>query len=83
MVATRKTTNKLGTSYSQMPAQDIWQREAEEAEASEDDTKLPPLSMADGGHLRLRAVFPPNCLCAVFPRICPLQFSHAFFFDFL
>ena len=60
MVATRKSVNLHSTSYSQMPAQEMWQREAAEEEASEeeaseeDDTLLLPLSMADGGHLLLQ-----------------------------
>ena len=60
MVATRKTTNKLDTSYSQMPAQDIWQREAEaetasgEEEEEEEEASFPPLSMSDGNHIRIQ-----------------------------
>ena len=42
MVATRKTTNKLDTSYSQMPAQDIWQREAEAETASGEPAETTP-----------------------------------------
>ena len=56
MVGTRKT-DRIQTSYSQLPAQDIWQREAEaQEEASEEDSKesLPPLSMGNGSRLRLQ-----------------------------
>ena len=52
MVATRKTVGLHSSSYSQMPAQEMWQREAEEAE--EEASEFQPLTMPDGSHLRLQ-----------------------------
>ena len=52
MVATRKT-GRIGTTYSQMPAEEIWQREAEEA-SEEEASEFQPLTMPDGGHLLLQ-----------------------------
>ena len=74
MVATRKSVNLHSTSYSQMPAQEMWQREAEEAseeEAEEEASEFQPLTMEDGGHLRLQLDSPSEEEDA-YPNMPPL-----------
>ena len=74
MVGTRKS-DTLGTSYSQTTAQQMWEREAEEEASSSGD--LPPLSMADGNHLRLQLGEDGDSEEQLYPDMPPLLAGHS------